>query len=385
MEDAATVVILIDALGFDLSSTHRFHPECLPNRVRLRSVLGFSQAAITSIMTAMAPDRHEQWMMYSFSSGLSPFSWLRLFSRFVSTDRLWLRRLLSLELKYLYRMRAYYSLYSVPASVLSNLDLPARRDIFRPGAVKGVQTIFDELSGRGVRVFVRDYRTPEKDAFDELVSAIDRREAGFYLLYTSSLDALLHRFGSVGENVASRLRWYEKAIGRVAEAVERSGTKHRIFVLGDHGMCDVTSHLDLVPGIDSLNLRIPGDFIPFYDSSMARFRVHSDRAGEMLGNYLGRHPGGTVLDAGEQVRLGVRFEGGRYGDIIFLVRPGTMILPSFMGRQPVAAMHGYHPDASCMHSILLSNVPVDEDELSICELAPIFLPGFNAGRGGGGE
>ena len=65
------VVILIDALGFDLAERYGMHPRGLHTRVRLETVLGFSQAALTSIVTGLRPDEHGLWMMYSFAAGKS--------------------------------------------------------------------------------------------------------------------------------------------------------------------------------------------------------------------------------------------------------------------------------------------------------------------------
>jgi hypothetical protein len=51
---------------------------------------------------------------------------------------------------------------------------------------------------------------------------------------------------------------------------------------------------------------------------------------------------------------------------VFLLRPGALLVPSFMGSRPVAAMHGYdatHPD---MTALLASNrgLPADVRHLS---------------------
>ena len=91
--DRGTVVILIDALGHSIARRHGFRPADLPVAARLRTVLGFSQAAIASILTGVMPDRHGLWMMYSFARNGSPFGWLRLVPRGVSAQRLWLRAL----------------------------------------------------------------------------------------------------------------------------------------------------------------------------------------------------------------------------------------------------------------------------------------------------
>ena len=94
-----TVVVIIDALGFELAERHGFQISQLPHRARLGTVLGFSQAALASILTGRAPDEHGLWMMYSFAGRASPFAWLAFVPLRVSSRRLWLRRLIRWNLE----------------------------------------------------------------------------------------------------------------------------------------------------------------------------------------------------------------------------------------------------------------------------------------------
>ncbi len=370
-----TVVVIIDALGFELAERHGFRPPELPHRARLDTVLGFSQAALASILTGRAPDEHGLWMMYSFAAHSSPFAWLGLVPSRVSGRRLWLRRLVRWNLERVHRIKGYYSLYDVPRGILPHLDIPGRSDLFAAGGVPGSTTILDELAARGTPCRVWDYRTDEASAFSALRDALAERRGGFFLLYTASLDAALHRVGSAGDGVAAHLEWYRGKIAEIAAAAAASGGA-RIFVLGDHGMCDVRARVDLMGEVASLGLAVPGDYVPFYDSTMARFRIRSDRARRLLAGLLGGRASGRLLSADELKTLGVSFADGRFGDLVFLVEPGTIITPSFMGSEPVAAMHGYDPDAPCMPSLLLSNAELPRSEMSIRDVAALVLPGF---------
>ena len=150
-----TVVILIDALGFEMAERHGFRPAALPDRTRLKTVLGFSQAALTSILTGSAPDVHGLWMMYSFAPVRSPFGFLRGLKSFGGTDRLWVRELLRWKLSKIDRISAYYSLYDIPGEVLCRLDLPARISTFDPCGGGKRRTIVDQAYEDG-EPFVRD-------------------------------------------------------------------------------------------------------------------------------------------------------------------------------------------------------------------------------------
>jgi hypothetical protein len=68
--------------------------------------------------------------------------------------------------------------------------------------------------------------------------------------------------------------------------------------------------------------------------------------------------GGHWLAEDELARAGVLFPAREYGEDVFLLDPGTLMLPSFMGTEPLAGMHGYdpaHPDMAallaCDHEI----------------------------------
>jgi predicted AlkP superfamily pyrophosphatase or phosphodiesterase len=375
--ETSTIVILLDALGFTLARKHGFEPASLPARARLKTVLGFSQAALASIFTGLTPDRHGLWMMYSFARGRSPFSWLRLVPGRVSARRLWLRRAIRWHLAHVARVNGYYSLYDIPREILRHLDISARGDIFAPGGAGGVPTIFDRLAERGVPRLVWDYRTEEGRAFDELEEAVRGREGSFYLLYTAGLDSDLHRFGTEAPRIGERLARYEERIRRIVAA---AAPGDRIVVLGDHGMRDVRASIDLMGEVEELGLDVPGDFVPFYDSTMARFKIVSPRARAAVEKLLGDHRSGRLLSGDEMRRLGVAFPDGRFGDLVFLVEPGILILPSHMGTERVAAMHGYHPDVEEMSSIMLSNLELPAAEMSVTEAAGVICPA----AGGGG-
>lgn len=375
----STIVILIDALGSSLAERHGFRPAALPAKARLGTVLGFSQAALASIFTGVMPDRHGLWMMYSFARSGSPFAWLRLVPGGVSARRLWLRRTIRWHLAHVAGVRGYYSLYDVPRDVLPHLDIPARGDIFAPRGGGDAKTIFDWLADEGVNRLVWDYRTDEARAFGELEEAARGRRASFYLLYTAGLDADLHRFGTAAPGIREHLAWYAERIGSIAAA---AGPDARIVVLGDHGMCDVREGVDLMKKVASLGLDIPRDYVPFYDSTMARFRIRSPRSRDLLERLLGEQPWGRLLGGEELRRLGVYFPDGRFGDLVFLAEPGVIILPSHMGSEGVAAMHGYHPGVEGMSSVILSNEALPAAAMSLTDVAGVLCPGFEPGGGG---
>ena len=49
------------------------------------------------------------------------------------------------------------------------------------------------------------------------------------------------------------------------------------------------------------------------------------------------------------------FPDGYFGELIFLVKEGVLIVPSHMGERPIRAMHGYHPKEKQSYAALLTN------------------------------
>src|SRR5439155_9879143 len=73
---------------------------------------------------------------------------------------------------------------------------------------------------------------------------------------------------------------------------------------------------------------------------------------------LGPASHGRWLTPAERVAAGVSVDGDAWGEDVFLLDPGMLLVPSFVGRAPLAAMHGYDPAHPDMAALLWSNRPV---------------------------
>jgi hypothetical protein len=99
-----------------------------------------------------------------------------------------------------------------------------------------------------------------------------------------------------------------------------------------------------------------------YDSTMARFWFFSDVARQKIPLVLQGVPEGRIMPDEELKRFRAHFADGRFGELIFLVQEGVLIVPSHMGERPIRAMHGYHPHDPQSYATLFSNtssVPPD--------------------------
>jgi hypothetical protein len=349
-------VLFVDALGWRLAGSHPGFAAPLANRREIATILGFSSGALPTAFSGRLPREHGRWLMYrragSEPTPFAGFGCLRwLPPRLRGSWRLgqWLTRRVARG-----GVRGYFNLYDVPRDELERFDLAEKADIFAPGGL-GVDTLWDALERRGIRWRGWNWRTPEAESLAQAHACIAGGEEDFLFLYTADLDALLHREGTAGEGVRARLGLYDAWIRGAFDRAARRGRPLWLYVCSDHGMVDVTSFVDVMARLERLAVRRGRDYVAFYDSTMARFWWRRDGAREAVRTALAAEPGGRWLTPEELAREGADFAGHEYGDDVFLLAPGALLLPSFMGTTPVAAMHGYdarHPD---MTALLASN------------------------------
>ena len=99
-----------------------------------------------------------------------------------------------------------------------------------------------------------------------------------------------------------------------------------------------------------------------YDSTMARFWFFHERARAEITACLGAIPEGRILSDGELEQLHTLFVDRYFGELIFLVDEGVLIVPSHMCERPIRAMHGYHPAEKHSYAALATNRPqIPED------------------------
>jgi hypothetical protein len=120
-------------------------------------------------------------------------------------------------------------------------------------------------------------------------------------------------------------------------------------------MANCDEHIDLRKAIQSLPVRMPEDYVAVYDSTMARFWFLNDRARQVITDGLQGVSQGRILPEAELKRLKTYFPDHYFGELIFLVKEGMLIVPSDMGARPIRAMHGYHPNEIHSFAALCTN------------------------------
>jgi hypothetical protein len=363
------VVLFVDALGWRLAQSRRDFARDLVHRREIATILGFSSGALPTAFSGRRPREHGRWLMYRRAGveptpfrGFEHLAWLP--RRLRSSWRLgqWLTREVARR-----GVRGYFNLYEVPRHELAAFDLPEKADIFSPGGLP-CDSLWDSLERRGARWRGWNWRTPEARSYAELRARLEAGGDDLLFLYTADLDALLHHEGSRGTRVAERLGQYDAWIGALARTRVRGDRPVWLYLCSDHGMVDVVEHVDVMARLAGLPARRGRDYLAFFDSTMARFWWRRPGAREAVRAALAGESRGRWLEPAELEREGADFARHDYGEDLFLLRPGALLLPSWMGSRPVAAMHGYDPAHPDMTALLAANRPLPEDVRHLVDL-----------------
>jgi hypothetical protein len=357
MKSILPLFIMVDACGWEIIRQDAFARNFAPHRRRLDTVFGYSSTCVPSILSGRWPEEHRNWCYFVYDPKHSPFRSLRplrWLPQAITSRRIfrrWLTKFVKVQLKF----RGYFDLYNIPFKHIGLFDFTEKKSPLKPGGMNRGPNIFDFLEERGVPYFVSDPARTEEQNRDELVGQINAEAVDFAFMYWAGLDGLLHMVGNKAPEVPAKLRVYERWIENILAAARSHYDEVHLYVFSDHGMANCDEHLDLKAQIDALGLRMGKDYAVVYDSTMARFWFFNEPARERVTAALLQVPQGRILEDTELEQLHTKFDDRYFGELIFLVEEGVLIVPSHMGERPIRAMHGYHPSEPHSYASLLSN------------------------------
>jgi hypothetical protein len=349
--------IMVDACGWEIVKDDPFLARLAPHRHRLESVFGYSSTCVPSIVSGRWPDEHRNWCYFVHDPEGSPFRflrWLKWLPKAVTSRRIarrWLTRLAKKKLGF----KGYFDLYNIPFAHIDQYDFTEKKSPLQPRGMNRGENIFDTLESRSIPYFVSDPAASEEGNLAALSERIAKKDLDFAFLYWPGLDGLLHRVGNDSPEVPAKLRVYEQWIAQLHQLGLEHYDEVRLHVFSDHGMANCDIHLDLKAVIDALPLTFGKDYSVVYDSTMARFWFFNGEARRLITSALGGVKEGRILPDDELRDLRAHFDDGQFGELIFLVQEGVLIVPSHMGERPIRAMHGYHPHDPHSYATLFTN------------------------------
>jgi hypothetical protein len=367
------IYTLIDALGWQYLEGREFLNDILPYRVPLQTVLGFSSGAIPTILTGLPPAVTGHWNLFYYDPKGSPFRWLRFlqFLPDMALDNRVTRKIIKELGRRVLGMGPLFEC-SVSPRLLPLFNYVEKRNIYDRGGITGAPSIFDQLAKRAIAYRVYSYHhLTDAQIVDRAIEDIRSRTASFFFLYLSEMDMFLHMHCKEPEQIEKRLQSYDVGLRKVFQAAREVDPGATMTVFSDHGMTPVQHRYDLVKEVDALGLKMPGDYLAVYDSTMARFWFFNEEARQSIHDRLENLPCGRVVPDQELHRLGVFFADRRFGELIFLLHPGWLVSQSdFNGRGWMPnGMHGYHPQDSWSDAIFLSS---SQPTVSVRTIADVY-------------
>lgn len=359
MESSHTLslFIMVDACGWEIVKDDPFLKSVAPHRTRLESVFGYSSTCVPSIVSGNWPDEHRNWCYFVHDPKNSPFKFLRSLRWLPKalTSRRIVRRLMTRLVKSKLGFKGYFDLYNIPFQHIHNYDFTEKKSPLQAGGMNCGTNIFDTLQAKKVPHFVSDPDKTEEENRDALKARIAAGDIDFAFMYWAGLDGLLHRVGNDSPEVPAKLRVYEQWISQLLQTAQQQYDDVQLYVFSDHGMANCDEHLNLKALIEALPLRYGRDYSVVYDSTMARFWFFNEEARTKISSALSSLPQGRILEDGELKQMRAYFDDHQFGELIFLVNEGVLIVPSHMGERPIRAMHGYHPHDPHSYATLFTN------------------------------
>lgn len=366
MKSALALFVMIDAMGWEIIRNDPFAAKIAPTRKRLESVFGYSSTCVPSILSGRWPEEHRNWCYFVYDPNHSPFRVLRPLRWLppAVTSRRIVRRLLTKLVKRHLNFRGYFDLYNIPFRYIHLFDFTEKKSPLQPGGMNRGPNIFDTLVERKTPYFVSDPARTDEENRDALIASIGVAEIDFAFCYWPSLDGLLHMAGNDSPQIPAKLRVLEEWLGSVMAAARARYEEVKLYVFSDHGMANCDELLDLKARIDALPLTMARDYAVVYDSTMARFWFFNEDARRSITRELGTVPQGRIVPDDELRRMHALFDDRYFGEVIFLVKEGVLVVPSHMGERPIRAMHGYHPTDKHSYASLLTNQSSIPEEIT---------------------
>lgn len=372
---------------------------------RIKPSAGFCER--TEIFTGLKPSESGYFTAIGFDPDNSPYKDNQLLKIFGKTEHIvssWIDAIFSSRSSFFkqllrrilvkgYRLAGgkidKLKLYSIPLSFLPYFCLTEDAKEIEEQTIAGVKSIFEILRENGEDYFLDSFTSLGKhsngsdvDRLRTAVEAFGRKNFKFIPIYIGKPDSVGHRFGPGSNDIKQTTIELDKILQNSAKqflAIERDTV---FMFLGDHGMSDVTSHINIKERLNSIaqkNKLKPGsDFIYFLDSTMFRIWFITAKAKNILEPILikdslllkhGRFINGEIAE-----KYYLPESDRRYGDLIWWADTGVLIFPDFFhSRVPYKAMHGYPPeDFSTFGTCLIWGANTEQIEIGEKHLYEVY-------------
>jgi hypothetical protein len=337
------LILFVDAFAFDYLAKRPLLPGFWQEMLPLETLLGYSSSLVPSLWSGRLPDELGIWNEF-FYQPRKPY---RLIHWIDLLPGLYLRNFLRLFLFHFAGRYYPHVTPVVPSSVEANF-------IRNPVSYRQMPPV--PLGEAGIDARLKKSRIPfhfwypdrhfkAADMLGDLKTSLG--EAQVFIYGTATIDILGHIYGPHPEKFEAEIAEIESFISGANEILSNVGPP-TIVMVSDHGMTEVAEEFDLLDWLKPWELGV--DFLAFLDATMARFwDIRRQPLYEIVARVLQAHKGRFLGDA-DLSMYGLNFPDQRFGDLIFILKPGCILKPSFMDSPDLPffhhkyrGMHGYEP------------------------------------------
>jgi len=172
--------------------------------------------------------------------------------------------------------------------------------------------------------------------FDTAIKRKLEQDSRISFKISHELDSLAHKYGTKSIQVINAIQELDGKLEKMDWDV----------IMSDHGMMDIT---------ETVSVPITNEC--FIDSTLAR--------------YWGEKPKGLPTQKGKIIKANKKF-----GDTIFLAKPGVLFYPNFWNKTKPKAMHGFDPKHPDMKAFYLIKKPGKKINLKMEELHNLINENF---------
>ncbi len=352
------LILYIDGLRYDYHTKMDFLRELSKESLygKLKPEFGFT-SNLGAFFTGKKPEEHG-YFAHVVLNDKSIFRWTKILMPIFKllekvnkkVSRFTLFSILNLYL--IFKGRHYIiKLDGIPLELIPYLDITIKSHYYEPECFK-TENLFDYFRDKYKFHFYMwpFYGTNKKTKFElPLINNDNYRFKKFKKIFNKEGDIYFVQFWDLDKNAHNTninskefLRYIKEADYMIKYFVTRFDGD--IIIWTDHGMTEVEKSINIKEILDKLDLKLGKDYLYFLDSTLARFWFKNEKAKKTILTAISK----TELievDKNLKDQYGVNFKDNKYGDVMFTVKPGTIIFPDFYNSfKAPKNMHGFLPE-----------------------------------------
>lgn len=333
-------------------ATEHYHKE-------LENVAGYSFAIQSCLLSGKYPEETNHWMPYFYSPKGSPllFKTFNKIGKVFPLDMLPFLRYFMVRGSRKFFLRDGAQANNIPLCEIDRMALYPYYYMYELPFFSELQRLLDKTSRTKL-----SYIGPPKirtQLYNCLLQYIktSEHESEVIIAYDDTLDALGHMFGPYSPQCLH----YAESLDHILSVIYQRlagifGRELMFFIFSDHGQCECSYQFNLLSELDKKKLKLSDDYLCFIDATLALFWPRDNVVKEKILEILGEIKIGKVIDETLQKRYHIRFNDERYGEIIFVLKPGGTFLPNFFSPfNAMKGLHGYLPEEEVQKGYLISN------------------------------